>query len=140
MGRINFARIILGGLVTGLVINVGEFLLNEVIFVKQMEEMVRRLNITRPGAAFIGAAVLLTFLLGIVIVLVYALIRTRLGPGPKTAIVAGLIGWFCVYFYAGVLNGTLFGVPPTLMLVGLAWGLGEYLIGAVAGAWVYKES
>jgi len=140
MGRINFARIILGGLVTGLVINVGEFLLNEVIFVKQMEEMVRRLNITRPGAAFIGAAVVLTFLLGIVIVLVYALIRTRLGPGPKSALVAGLVGWFCVYFYAGILNGTLFGVPPTLMLIGLAWGLGEYLIGAVAGAWVYKES
>ena len=140
MNKINFVRVILGGLVTGLIINIGEFLLNEVIFVKQMEEMARRLNITRPGATFIGAAVGLTFLLGVVVVLIYALIRTRLGPGPKAAIVAGLVSWFCVYFYAGILNGTLFGVPATLMVVGLAWGLAEYLIGAVAGAWVYKES
>lgn len=131
---------ILGGLVTGLIINIGEFLLNEVIFVRQMEEMVRRLNITRPGVAFIGVAVLMTFLMGVVIVLVYALIRTRLGPGPKSALIAGLVGWFCVYFYAGILNGTLFGVPPTLMAAGLIWGLAEYLIGAVAGARLYKES
>lgn len=140
MSRINFGRVFLGGLVTGLVINIGEFLLNEVIFVKQMEEMVRRLNIERPGVTFIGAAVVLTFLLGVVIILIYALIRTRLGPGPKTAVLGGLIGWFCVYFYAGVLNGTLFGVPPVLMVVGLAWGMAEYVLGALAGAWLYKES
>ena len=68
MNGINFGRVLLGGLVAGLVLNVGEFLLNEVVFVKQMEEMVRRLNITRPGASFIAVAVALTFLLGIVIV------------------------------------------------------------------------
>jgi hypothetical protein len=140
MSKINYGRVILGGLLTGLIINVGEFLLNEVIFVKQMEEMVRRLNITRPGVTFISVAIIMTFLVGIVIVFVYAMIRTRLGPGPKTAIVAGLVGWFCIYFYAGILNGTLFGVPPTLMAAGLVWGLAEYVVGAVAGAWLYKES
>ena len=132
-------RIILGGLVTGLIINVGEFLLNEVIFVKQMEEMVRRLNITRPGATFIGVAIALTFLLGIVIVWIYAMIRPRVGAGVKTAIIAGFIGWFCVYFYAGILNGTLFGVSQPLMFAGLVWGLGEYVTGAIAGAWIYRE-
>jgi len=105
-----------------------------------MEEMIRRLNITRPGVTFISVAVIMTFLMGVVIVFVYALVRTRLGPGPKSALIAGLIGWFFVYFYAGILNGTLFGVPPTLMAVGLVWGLAEYLIGAIAGAWLYKES
>lgn len=140
MSKINFTRVVLGGLLTGLIINFSEFLLNEVIFVKEMEEMTRRLNIARPGVTFITAAVVMTFLLGIVIVLVYAMIRTHFGPGPKTAVIAGFVGWFCVYFYAGVLNGTLFGVPPVLMVVGLAWGLAEYLLGAIAGAWLYKEN
>lgn len=139
MSKINFTRVLLGGLLTGFIINLGEFLLNEVLFVKQMEEMVRRLNIERPGVTFISVAVIMTFLLGIVIVLVYAMIRSRLGPGPKTALIAGFVGWFCVYFYAGVLNGTLFGVPPFLMGVGLTWGLAEYFLGAIAGACVYKE-
>lgn len=140
MSKINLNRVILGGLLTGLIINFGEFLLNEVIFVKQMEEMTRRLNIARPGVTFITAAVVMTFLLGIMIVFVYAMIRDKFGPGPKTATIAGLVGWFCVYFYAGVLNGTLFGVPPYLMVVGLAWGLAEYVLGAIAGAWLYKEN
>ena len=140
MTKINFGRVILGGLLTGFIINFAEFLLNEVVFVKQMEEMTRRLNIERPGVTFIAAAIFLTFLLGIMIVLVYAMIRTRLGPGPKTAAIAGLVGWFCVYFYAGVLNGTLFGVPPYLMIIGLVWGLAEYVLGAIAGAWFYKEN
>ncbi len=139
MNNINFGRVLLGGLVAGLILNVGEFLLNEVVFVKQMEEMVRRLGTARPGASFIGVAVLLTFLLGIVIVWVYAMIRPRFGPGAKTAGIAGFIGWFCVYFYSGVLNGTLFGVHSTMIVAGLVWGVIEYLLAAVAGAWLYKE-
>jgi hypothetical protein len=139
MNNINFARVIMGGLIAGLVLNIGEFLLNEVVFVKQMEELVRRLNIARPGPSFIGIAVLLTFLLGIVIVWTYAMIRPRFGPGPKTAIVAAFVAWFCIYFYAGVLNGALFGIPTNLLLIGLVWGVVEYILAAVAGAWLYKE-
>lgn len=140
IANINFGRLILGGLVSGLVLNIGEFLLNEVIFVKQMEEMVARLHIQRPGITFITTATAMTFILGIVIVLTYALIRTQFGPGPKTAVVSGFICWFCVYLYAGTLNGVLFGVAPNLLAIGLIWGLCEYLLAALAGAWFYKES
>jgi hypothetical protein len=140
MNNINFGRVLLGGLLTGFVLNLGEFLLNEVVFVKQMEEMARRLNIVRPGTTFIVTAVVLTFFLGIMIVWIYAMIRPRLGAGPKTAVVAGFIGWFCVYFYAGILNGTLFGIAPNLLVVGLLWGVVEYILAAVAGAALYKES
>ena len=122
MNNINFGRVILGGLVAGLIINIGEFLLNEVIFVKQMEEMFRRMNLPRPGASFIVTAIGITFLLGIVIVWLYAMIRLRFGPGPKTAIIAAFVIWFCVYFYCGILNATLFGVPTTLMLSGFVCG------------------
>jgi hypothetical protein len=140
MGKINFGRAILGGLLAGLIINIGEFVLNEVLFKKQIEEMVKQHNLASPGGAFIATAVLLTFVLGIVIVLTYAMIRTRFGPGPKTAIIAGLILWFAVYVYAGILNSTLFGVEPGLMIIGFVWGGAEYLLGAIAGAWLYKES
>ncbi len=139
MNNINFGRVILGGLVAGLILNIGEFLLNEVVFVQQLEEMVKRLNIQRPGASFIGIAVTLTFLMGIVIVWLYAMIRSRFGPGPKTAIVAAFVGWFCVYCYAGVLNGVLFGIPTVLLVMGMVWGIIEYILAAVAGAWLYKE-
>ncbi len=35
MGKINMARVILGGLLAGLIINVGEFVLNEPILGEQ---------------------------------------------------------------------------------------------------------
>jgi hypothetical protein len=139
MSNINYGRVILGGLVAGLVLNIGEFILNEVVFKKQMEEMFARLRVPPPGGSFIACAVGLTFLLGIVIVWTYALIRPRLGPGPKAAIVAAVIAWFGIYFYAGIFNALLFGIPASLLIIGMVWGLVEYALAAIAGAWLYRE-
>lgn len=140
MNNINFGRVLIGGLLAGLVLNIGEFLLNDVILGKQMREFFARYGIPEPGSSFLILAVSLTFAIGIVLVFVYALIRSRLGPGPKTAIVAGLIMWFGIYVYTGAINGFLFAIPLNVMLIALVWGLIEYVVGAIAGAWAYKES
>ena len=139
MSNMNYGRVILGGLVAGLVLNIGEYLLNEVVFKRQMEEMFARLHVPPPGGTFIGIAVGITFLLGILIVCLYAMIRPRYGPGPKTAICAALVIWFCVYVYCGVLNAALFAIPTNFLVLGMVWGLVEYCAGAVAGAWLYRE-
>src|SRR4030095_14634942 len=135
MTDINYKRVLFGGLVAGAVLSIGEYLLNEVLFVKQLEETARRLNFARPGTPFNLFAVILTLLLGLVLVWLYAVIRTRFGPGPKTAVLAALIGWFCIYFYSGVLFSVLVGVPRNLVLFGLIWGLVEYTLATIAGAW-----
>ena len=41
MGKINWGRVFLGGLVAGIVINIGEFLFHGVIFKTQVEEAVK---------------------------------------------------------------------------------------------------
>jgi hypothetical protein len=73
-------------------------------------------------------------------VLLYALIRPRLGAGPKTAIVAALLMWFAVFVYCGIINGIILEAPMNLLAIGMAWGLVEYIVGAIAGAWLYKEA
>jgi hypothetical protein len=140
MNNINFGRALLGGLLAGLVLNIGEFLLNEVVLGKQMEEFFRKVQVPPPGGSFIALAVIMTFILGIVLVVLYALIRSRLGPGPKTAVIAALIMWFGVYLYTGIINGVLLAIPLKLIVIGMVWGLVEYIIGAIAGAWYYRES
>ena len=139
MGKINMARVILGGLFAGLVINIGEFLLNGMVLADQMKTFMTQHNFTEPKN-FIAIAVALTFVLGIVIVLGYACIRPRLGPGVKTAIIAGLFAWFGIYFYSGIINGVLFGIPMNTMIMVIVWGLVEFCLGAIAGAWLYKEA
>jgi hypothetical protein len=136
----NYARIVLGGLVAGLVLNVGEFILNEVLLKEQMQEMFRRFNITPPSGSFIAVAVILTFALGVLLVMLYAMIRPRYGPGPKTAICAALVVWFVVGFYMNILYGVLFSMSTSLIVIGMVWCLVEYCLAALAGAWVYKEA
>ena len=140
MGKINFGRVLLGGLVAGLVINVGEFLLNGVVLHSQMEADFKRMNLTPPGNSFVALAVGSTFVFGIVAVLLYALIRPRLGPGPKTAIVTALILWFGIAAYSGTLNMILLSVPTNIMVMVIAWCLVEYILGILAGAALYKET
>lgn len=139
MPGINFSRVLLGGLAAGVILNAGEFLLNEVLFKTQLEETVARLHVERPELIFNSLASGLTLLLGIVVVLLYALIRTRLGPGPKTALMAGALAWFCIYFYSGVLTSVLLGLRKDLLLIGLVWGAFEYSIAAIGGAALYRE-
>ena len=138
--KINFGRVLLGGLVAGLVLNIGEFLLNDIVLSTQTKEWLGKHNLHDPGGTFVAVAVGLTFVLGIVMVLVYALIRPRLGPGPKTAVVTALLLWFAICIYTGIINGIILEVPPKFLMIGIAWGLVEYILGAMAGAALYKES
>ena len=140
MNNINFGRVLLGGLLAGLVLNIGEWLLNAVVLASQMKEFGAKHNFPEPAGSFIAVAVALTFVMGIVLVLGYACIRTRLGPGVKTAIVAGLFAWFGVYFYSGIINSVFAGIPGGTIVMVLIWGLVEYALGAIAGAWLYTEA
>lgn len=140
MKKINLGRVLLGGLIAGVVLNIGESLLNGVILANDMKAEFDKLRLPPPGGDFIVKAVVATFILGIVIVYIYAAIRTQLGPGVRTAIYAGLFAWFCVYVYVGVLQTGLGFVSAKLALIGAVWGLVEYAAGAVAGAWLYKEA
>ena len=140
MNKINLGRVVLGGLLAGLVLNIGEYVLNEIVLGSQMKDFMSKHNFSEPSGSFIAIAVGLTFVLGIAVVLGYACIRTRLGPGVKTAIIAGLFAWFGVYFYSGIINGVLFGIPMGTMVMILVWGLVEYALAAIAGAWLYKEA
>jgi hypothetical protein len=139
MGNINVGRVVLGGLLAGLVLNIGEFVLNAKLLAGQMQNFMTQHNFTAP-TNFVAIAVGMTFVLGIVIVLGYACIRPRLGPGVKTAIIAGLFAWFGIYFYHGIINGVLLSVPMNTLAMKIVWGLVEYSVAAVAGAWLYKEA
>lgn len=136
----NYGRVILGGLLAGLVLNIGEFVLNAFVLHKAMVDWSTSHNLpTDPGPTFLAVAVVLTFVLGIVMVWLYALIRPRMGPGPKTAVIVALVLWFGVYVYMGIILGMLLVQPMNLVGISIVWGLGEYIIAAIAGAWLYKE-
>ncbi len=139
MIKMNMARVILGGLAAGVVINVGEFILNMPILGRQWTDALTALGRPPLDAAPPTFFILLAFVLGILTVWLYAAIRPRFGKGPKTAVSAGLMMWLLTILYpmAGMLPMNLF--PKSLMVTAALWELFELPIAALVGAWLYRE-
>jgi hypothetical protein len=141
MSKINVGKVLLGGLVAGIVLNIGEAALNAGILADAMKEDFAKLNLPDPtsNTTFLIRVIGMTFLLGIAIVYLYAAIRQRCGAGWKTAVCAGVMAWFFVYVYAGYMYLATGMVSTKIYLIGIAWGIVEYSLGAIAGAYFYKE-
>ena len=138
MGKINWTRVILGGLVAGVIINLSEYVLNGVVLAKDMEAAISALGRQLGGGALLMFTVW-GFLVGIFAIWLYAAIRPRYGAGPKTAVCAGVAVWGLGYLLASVTPLALHLFPRRLMAVGLAVGLVEVIAGTLAGAWLYRE-
>jgi len=139
MGRINMTRVVLGGLLAGLVINIGEALLNGVILADQMSDTLTQFNLPEPGGGAIGILLLSCFALGILAVWLYAAIRPRYGAGAKTALCAGAAIWFSAYVFPSITLVVLGFAPAGATGLALVWGLIEVSLGTLAGAWIYRE-
>jgi hypothetical protein len=139
MGKINMGRVILGGLIAGVVINVGELILNMPILGQRWNEALQALNRPSMESGLPIFLVLLTFALGVLVVWVYAAIRPRFGAGPLTAISAGLIVWVLASLYPSAMALPMNLFPRRLLFYAVAWQFFELPLAALAGAWIYKE-
>jgi len=139
MGKINLGRVVLGGLLAGLVLNIGEFVLNEMFLGKRWEEAMKALNRPTLDSSGITLLVILVFALGVFSVWIYAAIRPRFDAGPMTAVCAGLIVWFLASLWASASALPMHLFPRRLLLYSTVWQFFEMPIAAVAGAWLYKE-
>ena len=138
MGKINGARVILGGLVAGVIINIFEFFLNGVILEKEMTAAASALG-RQMGVAQLAMFTAWAFLTGIFAVWLYAAIRPRFGAGPKTAVTAGFAVWCLGYLLSAVTPLALELYPTNIIATLLAVGLVEVIIGTLAGAKIYSE-
>jgi hypothetical protein len=139
MGKINVARVILGGLLAGLIINISEFILNLYVIAEESNAIMERLGLPEVGTNQIAVFVVMAFVLGIVVIFLYAGLRPRFGAGVKTAVIAALIVWV-VAMMGGISDVVIGLTPANLIVIAGAWTLVETIVAAVAGAWVYKES
>ncbi len=140
MGKINITRMILGGLIAGLVIGVGEYILSEIVLEGQLAEVLAKAGTGELGGGQIVALAIVALLYGIALIWIYTAIRPRFGPGPKTAVVAGLAMWVVAWLLVSTYLIVFGGYPAGLMITATIWGLIELLVAAVAGAWFYQES
>jgi drug/metabolite transporter (DMT)-like permease len=91
----------------------------------------------------VGATVLMVvlgFLMGIVLIWLYAAIRPRYGAGPGTAALAGLAAGLLMGVFPDIAWGlTLRLIPARVWAADAVISLVAVVIATVLGAWVYKE-
>jgi len=140
MSRINLGRVIIGGLLAGLIINFGEFILNGVLLEEEMTAAMAALNKPPVDQGMIVWFVLLGFGLGCTLVWTYAAMRPRFGAGVKTAICASTLVWGLAYLYPNLFMIITNIFPRDMMVMVTVWGLIEIIVAGIAGAWAYKEA
>jgi hypothetical protein len=92
-----------------------------------------------PLALTIAINVGLRLGLGLVGVFLYAAIRPRYGPGPRTALIAAAVLWlsgFAPMLIHLARSGIL---TANRLVVVLPWSAAEVCVACLAGAWVYRE-
>jgi hypothetical protein len=139
MSSINWTRVILGGLLAGVVINVFESVLNGVVLAKDWEAAMGALGKPPMSGNQIAVFVVWGFLVGIFAVWLYAAIRPRYSAGPKTALCAAAVVWGLGYLLASVAPIVLNLFPVRVMVISLVVGLVEVLVATLLGAWLYRE-
>lgn len=139
MSRINFTKVIVGGLLAGLIINIGEFIFNGVLFADEMNQAMAALNRPPVANSMVVWFLLFAFGLGVTLVWLYAAIRPRFGAGVRTAVCASLTVWGLAYLYPTLFFIVMQLFPTRMMVIGTVWGLFEVVIAGVAGAWAYTE-
>jgi hypothetical protein len=141
MAGINYGRVVLGGLAAGVVANVCDFFISVYLMADDLQRMARRLNLDWDvvnGPAVLVTWTIVDFLYATLMVWTYAAIRPRLGPGPKTAVIAGLV----IYAAATVV---LFGFQSMGIFTAdsfvknAVFSLGTAVLASLVGGAVYKE-
>jgi len=140
MGKINVGRVILGGIVAGIVADILTYLVDGILLAPRWAQDMKLLGHGEFSSTTLIAFNLLGILVGIAAVWVYAAIRPRFGAGLQTAIVAGVAVWII---------GTLIPNASFMYIAGLfsrhltlyttIGGLFEVVAGTIAGTFLYKE-
>ena len=139
MEKINIKMVLLGGLLAGLVLNIGEFILNVLIIGDAWMEWAKSMNLPESDGNEIIFYVIWSFLVGIALVWLHAAIRPRFGANLRTSVIAGLFIWVTMWvlgFGSMLIQGVF---PNDLIVTSIVWGLFEVPLASVAGAYLYKE-
>jgi hypothetical protein len=140
MGKMNVPRIVLGGIVAGILCFIGDGVVHGVLLKERWAQVMTNLGRQSvEDASHMLYYAVYDLAKGLAGVWIYAAIRPRFGAGPRTGVIAAVVTWFLVIPVPllGLLPSGWFGRRfATLWSIE---GLIVMVIAVVVGAWLYRE-
>ena len=140
MSKINVGRWVLGGLVAGVLAFIFDGIVHGVLLKESWQHVMTALGrqINEQDRGGFGYYAVYDLVKGFAGVFLYISMRTLFGPGPKTAILAGLLLWALVIPLplGGLIPAEFFG-----RRFAAAWSLYALIptvIFTLVGAWLYQ--
>ena len=135
---INLKGVLTGGLVAGVIINLSGIAMVPLVG-KQMEMALIDRNLPPMSGGAMAYFGIMSLVLGVFLVWMYAAVRPWLGPGPKTAAIVSVLVWFMTYFWSNASMVAFGFMPMSLTVIGTAWGLVELVVAGQVGARLYGK-
>jgi hypothetical protein len=140
--KLNWSRIIIGGLIAAIILFLTDGFFHERVVGADWKAVYATLGANEPQHSGGGIAYFAIFELGrgLISILVYALMRPFFKPGPKTAVLAGIVTWLAFSVTGPAQFIPLNFYSNSLWIKVAAFQLATSIIAALAGGAIYKDS
>jgi hypothetical protein len=140
MGKTNWTRVFLGGLLTGVVFIALGFAVYAIYMEKLYTPAIEALGLSTQITAWLYIlAVVMSLISGILAVWLYSAIRPRYGAGPKTAVIAGIAFYVLSGLLPAVSLGSMGMFPNNVLVIDGLSALVICVVATLVGASIYKE-
>ena len=142
MSKLNWNRILIGGLVAAIIAFLTDGFFHESVVASDWKAVYAGLGAREPEHSATGIAYFAIFELGrgLISIFLYALMRQPFKPGPKTAALAGVVTWLAFSVTGPAQFIPLEFYSQALWAKVAAFQLITSIIATIAGAAIYKDS
>ena len=140
MSRIPISKVLTGGVLAGLVLCTLDYLVQNYVLATDWENAAHLRNVDlylMGGPSALILMCVIDLVLGQVLVLTYAAIRPRFGPGAGTATIAGFLMFVPLALSLATFGGVF--ISWELYVRQTALTLVATILAALAGAWIYGK-
>jgi hypothetical protein len=144
MGKTNWTRVFLGGLLAGSVLLVFSSVVTPQFRIKEWYPVMESLGHFLPGLTTLTIGdcvfgIVFSLVIGILAVWLYSSIRHQYGVGKKTAVITGIVVWILGPLSFDAFSAALGLFPAKVLVMDALIALVMYVMATLAGAWVYKD-
>ena len=139
MGKINFSKVLIGGIVGGIALFIVDGIIHMSMFKGMMDAMTASGMFKATDASTLVPQFILSLVIGILGTYTYALARPRLGASYASAVQVAILVGLLIGVYMGGGHMIWMAKDDGMSTLALVSGFLAPAVGTFVGAWVYTD-